>query len=80
MTGITKTMVGLSNVDNTTDANKPISTATQSALALKAPLDAPAFTGNISFKNGRYGFNGDPDSYNIHTFYTSPNNNGNFFF
>ena len=29
-------MVGLSNVDNTTDASKPISTATQSALNLKA--------------------------------------------
>jgi hypothetical protein len=30
--GITKSMVGLSNVDNTTDAGKPISTATQTAL------------------------------------------------
>jgi len=35
VSGITKTMVGLSNVDNTTDANKPISTATQTALNLK---------------------------------------------
>ena len=33
--GITKSMVGLSNVDNTTDANKPISTATQTALDTK---------------------------------------------
>lgn len=33
--GITKTMVGLSNVDNTSDVNKPISTATQTALDLK---------------------------------------------
>jgi hypothetical protein len=33
--GITKTMVGLSNVDNTSDANKPISTATQNALNTK---------------------------------------------
>ena len=32
--GITKGMVGLSNVDNTSDINKPISTATQSALDL----------------------------------------------
>ncbi len=31
-----KTAVGLSNVDNTSDANKPISTATQTALDLKA--------------------------------------------
>ena len=36
--GITKTMVGLSNVDNTTDLLKPISTATQTALDLKQPL------------------------------------------
>jgi hypothetical protein len=33
--GITKSMVGLANVDNTTDANKPVSTATQTALDLK---------------------------------------------
>lgn len=32
--GITKSMVGLSNVDNTSDANKPISNATQNALNL----------------------------------------------
>lgn len=31
-----KAAVGLSNVDNTSDANKPISTATQTALDLKA--------------------------------------------
>ncbi len=37
-TGITKSDVGLSNVDNTSDLNKPISTATQSALDLKADL------------------------------------------
>lgn len=33
--GITKSMVGLGNVDNTSDANKPVSTATQTALDLK---------------------------------------------
>ena len=32
LTGLTKTQVGLSNVDNTSDANKPISSATQTAL------------------------------------------------
>lgn len=37
-TQLTKTHVGLANVDNTSDVNKPISTATQSALDLK--LDA----------------------------------------
>lgn len=33
---VTKAQVGLSNVDNTSDLNKPISTATQEALDLKA--------------------------------------------
>ncbi|MDB5163236.1 MAG: hypothetical protein JWO54_147 [Candidatus Saccharibacteria bacterium] len=37
--------VGLANVDNTADSAKPVSTATQSALDLKAPLASPAFTG-----------------------------------
>jgi hypothetical protein len=36
VSGIDKTMVGLGNVDNTSDLNKPISTATQTALNLKA--------------------------------------------
>ncbi len=43
--GITKDMVGLANVDNTTDANKPVSTATQTALNLKADLASPTLTG-----------------------------------
>jgi hypothetical protein len=32
---VTKTQVGLSNVDNTSDANKPVSSATQTALNVK---------------------------------------------
>lgn len=43
-----KTLVGLANVDNTSDANKPVSTATNSALALKAPLASPTFTGTVT--------------------------------
>jgi hypothetical protein len=35
----------LGNVTNTSDANKPVSTAQQTALDLKAPLASPAFTG-----------------------------------
>ena len=35
---VTKTQVGLGNVDNTSDLNKPISTATQNALDLKMPI------------------------------------------
>ena len=46
--GITKSMVGLANVDNTSDVNKPISTATQSALDLKAPIANPTFTGTVA--------------------------------
>lgn len=38
--GVTKSQVGLGNVDNTSDANKPISTATQTALnTLETELD-----------------------------------------
>ena len=54
VSGVTASMVGLGNVDNTADLLKPISTDTQAALdlkatnldlALKAPLASPAFTG-----------------------------------
>jgi hypothetical protein len=48
VSGITKAMVGLGNVDNTSDANKPISTDTQSALDLKADLSGPTFSGTVS--------------------------------
>ena len=40
-----KADVGLGGVDNTSDADKPISTATQNALNAKAPLADPTFTG-----------------------------------
>jgi phage gp45-like len=43
---LTKTDVGLGSVDNTSDASKPISTATQTALTLKADLASPVFTGD----------------------------------
>ena len=45
VSGVTATHVGLGNVDNTSDANKPVSTAAQTALDLKAPLASPALTG-----------------------------------
>jgi hypothetical protein len=47
VSGITKSMVGLGNVDNTTDAGKPVSTAQQTALDLKANLSGPTFTGTV---------------------------------
>lgn len=48
VSGVTKAMVGLPNVDNTSDANKPVSTDTQTALNLKAPIASPTFTGTVS--------------------------------
>jgi hypothetical protein len=47
VSGITKSMVGLGNVDNTTDLGKPISNATQTALDLKAPLANATLTGTV---------------------------------
>lgn len=47
VSGIDKTMVGLSNVDNTSDADKPVSTATQTALDAKASLAGAIFTGSV---------------------------------
>jgi trimeric autotransporter adhesin len=41
-------MVGLGNVNNTSDVNKPVSTAQQSALDLKANLASPTFSGTVT--------------------------------
>jgi hypothetical protein len=48
VSGITKSMVGLPNVDNTADTEKPVSTAQQTALNLKANLSGPTFTGTTT--------------------------------
>lgn len=42
---LNKTVVGLGNVDNTSDINKPVTTSQQNALNLKANIAGPAFTG-----------------------------------
>jgi hypothetical protein len=42
-----KALLSLGNVNNTSDANKPVSTATQTALDLKANLASPTFTGTV---------------------------------
>ena len=47
ISGITKDMVGLAKVDNTSDLEKPISIAVQDALDLKASLASPSFTGTV---------------------------------
>lgn len=44
--------VGLGNVDNTSDANKPISTATQTALNAKLSVGAPASLGSATIGAG----------------------------
>ena len=57
--GISKSMVGLGNVDNTTDANKPVSTATQTALDLKLNLSDPSVDYYITNSgSGSYTVNG----------------------
>ncbi|WP_310595690.1 hypothetical protein [Flavobacterium sp.] len=52
-----KTNLGLNNVDNTSDANKPISIATQAALNDKAPLASPALTGTPTVPTATIGTN-----------------------
>lgn len=60
---ITKATVGLANVDNTADADKPVSVATASALAAKQNLDAdltsiagltPAADNVLQYKSGAW--------------------------
>ena len=52
VSGITASMVGLGNVNNTSDANKPVSSAQQAALNLKANLASPTFTGTVQLPTG----------------------------
>ena len=42
-----KTTLGLNNVDNTSDANKPVSTAQQAEIDTKADIASPTFTGTV---------------------------------
>jgi len=79
VSGITKSMVGLGNVNDTSDLDKPISTATQSALdlkvsqsdlELKAPLASPSFSGTVDFTNATVT--------GINTLPNQLNNNGKF--
>jgi hypothetical protein len=45
---LVKADVGLSVVDNTSDIDKPVSTAQQTVLNLKANIASPVFTGNVT--------------------------------
>lgn len=67
VSGITKAMVGLGNVDNTSDAAKPVSTATQNALNLKAPLESPAFTGTPTINGSPIGTGGGGSAVDAYT-------------
>ena len=51
--GVTAAEVGLGNVDNTSDANKPVSTAQQTALNAKASLSGATFTGDITMPTNK---------------------------
>lgn len=52
---VTKTQVGLGNVDNTSDANKPVSTATQTALDAKVAGPASSVNDRVAFFDGTTG-------------------------
>ena len=68
---LTKTDVGLSNVDNTSDANKPVSTAQQAALNNKADrglitaaqADSNTLRSGIYYLNENYTILGDTTMY-----------------
>ena len=48
VSGVTKSHVGLGNVDNTSDADKPVSTAAQTALDAKLNLSGGTLTGALT--------------------------------
>lgn len=54
---LTKSSIGLGNADNTSDANKPVSTAQATAIALKANIASPTFTGTPSAPTAAPGTN-----------------------
>ena len=68
--GITKGMVGLGSVDNTADADKPISDDTQAALDLKADLSGATFSGNVTV-TGDFTVTGTTTTVNTSNFTTS---------
>ncbi len=73
---VTKTQVGLGNVDNTSDLNKPISTATQTALNGKQNTINDLSTIRTNASNGQSAYNtiqtyGDIVTYSVSNFATS---------
>jgi hypothetical protein len=47
-----RTNLGIGNIDNTSDVNKPVSTAQQAALDVKANIASPTFTGLVVLPTG----------------------------
>lgn len=73
---VTKAQIGLSNVDNTSDLNKPISTATQTALNGKQNTISDLSTIRSNASNGQSAYNtiqtyGDIVTYDASNFATS---------
>ncbi len=62
---VTKSQIGLSNVDNTSDLNKPISTATSTALSGKVnttlQINGHSLTDNFSISKGDVGLGSVPN-------------------
>lgn len=54
--GVTADQVGLGNVNNTSDAAKPVSTAQQAAIDLKAPISNPVNIGSFGFAATKWRF------------------------
>lgn len=52
---VTKAQVGLGNADDTSDANKPVSAATQAALNAKAAKAGDDFTGPVTVRGRKVG-------------------------
>lgn len=74
-----KADVGLGNVDNTSDVSKPISTATQNALDLKANDNAVVKLTGAQTITGRKQFSVQQElrlGYNVHTTYPTPGTAG----
>lgn len=71
VSGVSASMVGLGNVDNTSDVDKPVSTAGQTALDLKANLSSPTFTGTTTTNDltvsGNFVVSGTTTSINTET-------------
>jgi len=70
-TAAAKVTLGINNVDNTSDVNKPVSTAQQTALNLKANAASPSTSGTLThsgdvvFSAGNVGIGVSP-SYKLH--------------